>query len=483
MKNVILLTLLVISIHAFAQGPGPATNQQKSFYNSICKFQQKREEAELRLSGFEIKRDLIAIRNPRSLIRMPTVQLYDSIYGWTWDATLSEWLTDFRFIDITYDNRHNMTSATGQVWNGSTWDNFEQQIYEYDAADNQIAEIYKQWYGNAWWNSLWITRDYDIHNHVTSETFLDGSGNGWVNYLQRIFNYDNQGNLLSDIFKNWSIDHWQNVFQDMYVYDADNRLTSETTQYWIGDIWKNRYYNTLNYDDNDSLILEVHQVWNTDVWENATQSMYVYDIDLHQTILTEQEWTGSRWDERYRYINTFNEGNKLSSLLTLFWNQEAWENNAQIVNDYDDNYNLVRETYYDWSGEEWIRNLQNSTVYDEHHFVSSLIQKAFLEDGMTISEGDSIVAFYHTITALEESIAKDPLVSVFPNPGYGSFIIQGEQIQAVNIFTAIGQKIYSIKPDEGSTYVDLIMDKPIAGMYMMQISDNGRWVTKQVIIQ
>ena len=69
-------------------------------------------------------------------------------------------------------------------------------------------------------------------------------------------------------------------------------------------------------------------------------------------------------------------------------------------------------------------------------------------------------------------------LSVFPNPSSGRFIVTGIEGATIEVFNALGSKIYSQRA-VASTRIIL----PDAGIYLMVVSKNGCTTTKKLIVR
>lgn len=69
-------------------------------------------------------------------------------------------------------------------------------------------------------------------------------------------------------------------------------------------------------------------------------------------------------------------------------------------------------------------------------------------------------------------------LSVFPNPSNGRFIVKGIEGATVEVFNALGSKMYSQRAT-ASTRIIL----PDAGIYLMVVSKNGSTATKKLIVR
>ena len=73
-------------------------------------------------------------------------------------------------------------------------------------------------------------------------------------------------------------------------------------------------------------------------------------------------------------------------------------------------------------------------------------------------------------------------ISVYPNPTYGYFFVEGPQIGIVRIFNASGQLVIEIENDDAER-VNVVCEGWNPGMYNIQIiSKEGQTITRKVSI-
>jgi hypothetical protein len=72
---------------------------------------------------------------------------------------------------------------------------------------------------------------------------------------------------------------------------------------------------------------------------------------------------------------------------------------------------------------------------------------------------------------------------ISPNPNNGAFTISNaSNLQNVNIYNALGQKVYSILNENVSPQIDVNISTMPNGMYTLQIESNGKWHTTKIIL-
>ncbi|MGB0183444.1 MAG: MbnP family protein [Schleiferiaceae bacterium] len=81
------------------------------------------------------------------------------------------------------------------------------------------------------------------------------------------------------------------------------------------------------------------------------------------------------------------------------------------------------------------------------------------------------------VALVQKELAFEDL-SVFPNPSNGRFIVTGIEGATIEVFNALGSKMYSLRAT-ASTRIIL----PDAGIYLMVVSKNGSTTTKKLIVR
>lgn len=87
--------------------------------------------------------------------------------------------------------------------------------------------------------------------------------------------------------------------------------------------------------------------------------------------------------------------------------------------------------------------------------------------------------FKYSLEGLEEFDAKE--VNIYPNPTNGILNIKAENINRVEIFNLVGQKIYNVDLNRDEFSID--MNQYGNGLYLVRISANGVETTKRVVVE
>jgi hypothetical protein len=443
MKKALLFTILALSINAFAQSKRPASNMQHTASKSFENVQGRLEEGGWKTSGIYIEMKSgpafkHQIPNQRDLI-----QILDSMYMWTWDTLYIQWKNNFKYIDIIYNLKNNLTSYTRQSLNGSAWENVSKYTFTYDANNNNTSELQQSWDGSA-----------------------------WVNYLQYIFTYDANNNNTSWLWQIWGGSAWVNYRQYTYTYDANYNETNVLSQNWDGSAWVNYYQLIYTYESNNNLTSSLQQVWDSGAWWNLFKGTYLYDANNNLTSYFQQTWYGSDWVNKVQEIHSYDANNNKTSVLSQNWVYGAWVNSFQGTYLYDANNNLTSYLQQTWYGSDWVNWFQDIYTYDANNFTKSETWKYWNITGTKIERGDSIYCYFHTIIGLNDLMIQEGHITVYPNPNHGQFTISSNSnISSIEIYNLLGVPIYSDFTNNRQTSKEIDLSNSPRGIYFIKIYD------------
>ena len=448
MKKTLLIAILALSINALAQSKHPTSrlneNVQDRMHNKGMKISNLNSEMIL---GKTVKS---RPNSPQDLI-----QIYDSIYYWAWDTINMGWIIDAKTINMVYDAKNNMTSNLGQYWDGSVWVNSHQYTYTYDAKNNQTNFIYAYWDGSAWINSYQYTYAYDADNNLTNRLTQGWNGSVWLNSYQYTYTYDANNNLTIELFQIWENSAWGNHYQNIYSYNANNKITNGLFQTWTGGAWVNSFYDTYTYDASNNMTSGLTQTWNGSAWENSGQFTCTYDAK-----------------------------NDLTKELVQNWNGNAWENSEQYIYTYDANDNMTSQLNQGWNGSNWVNKQQYTTTSDANHFEKSYVFKYWNSTGIKVSSGDSSYNYYHTVLGINNLMAHEGSITVYPNPASTKISITTSAITTksqLSIMNLSGQQLITRQITEPKTQLD-ISTLP-SGVYFVRLTNDrtvetGKFIKK-----
>jgi len=260
-------------------------------------------------------------------------------------------------------------------------------------------------------------------------------------------------------------------------------MTSELGQSWNGSAWVNSKQSTYTYDANNNRTSELYQIWNGGGWLNHSQYFYTYDANNNITNELDQSWNGSAWVNSYQYFYTYDANNNMTSELGQSWNGNAWVNSSQYTYTYDANNNITSLFGQSWNGSVWVNSYQYTSTYDSNNFAKSDSYKQWNSAGTEVTWGDSTYYYFHTVAGINDLMAQNVSITVFPNPASDNITIETlwksvcqRQIEILNIH---GQSIKSINAKENHITIDI--SDFSSGVYIIKAkTDEGIAIRKFV---
>lgn len=448
MKKTLLFAILALSINALAQSKHP------TFWSNE-NVQDRMHNSGMKISNLHSEMNLGKIIKPQPLKPQDLIQIVDSVYQWQWDTISVGWIIGYKIINIVYDAKHNMTSSTGQSWNGSAWENSDKSTSTYDANNNETSNLYQEW-----------------------------NGSNWVDVFKYTSTYDAKNNLTKELDQRWNDSDWINTYQYTYTYDANNNRTSLIFQYWNGSDWVNSGKHTYSYDANNNMTSELHQRWNGSDWVNSDQDTFTYDANNNLTSDLMQDWDDGSWENSMQYTYTYDAKNNLTKELDQSWNGSDWENYEQSTITYDANNNQTSQLYQSWNGSNWVNVWQYEGAYDANNFEKSHTYKNWNAAGTKIESGDSSYSFYHTVLGINGLMAQNGNLTVYPNPASTQITIEicalPTQSQ-LSISNLNGQQLITRQITSPKTQVD-ISSLP-SGVYFVRLTSDKTVATGKIIKQ
>lgn len=349
----------------------------------------------------------------------------DSIYFWAWDTTNSSWKLNTKDVDMTHDANNNTLSETEKYWNDTSWINTNKFIYTYDANNNQTSELQQNWDSSGnWGDAFKYTYTYDSYNNQTGALFQSWSGSAWTNFRKYTYTYDANNNEIHELYQDGNGSPWTNYSQITYTYDGNNNLTNSVSQMWSGSNWVNSEQTNNTYNSGNNLTGSITQSWDGANWTDSTYSnSYVYDASNNNTSYKTQTWDGNAWVDYSLYIS----------------------------------------------------------IYDANNLERGNSTKFFDSTGIVI-DGDSIYAYYNTVTAIKQLTKQEAGITIYPNPSNAVFNLQmnnAENIQ-VKVYNIIGKCVYQNNCNSSNSQIDLTSQPN--GVYFVSIQTKEGTVNKKIIV-
>lgn len=214
-----------------------------------------------------------------------------------------------------------------RTWLNNMWNNSQQYVYTYDAANVMTSSVLQIWAANKWEDHLptqlvYDANDniievnslvqrfkftYDIYDNVTgmTEELYLMSTQSWRNNRQFSYTYA-AGKLESTIEREWIASAWKDIKKISHVYNAHNDIAAKTEQHWTGSGWINIRQNAYAYDVQHLVTSDTLKEWNVSDWNPEVLTSYAYNSFEQLTEMKEQQWTAGSWthaegDEWYRF--------------------------------------------------------------------------------------------------------------------------------------------------------------------------------------
>ncbi len=455
MKNALLIAILALSVNAIAQINRPMTGMQHPSFistESIIGINAD-EKGTISRENSRFHQEQIRMAHGTRNQRSP-IQLFDSVYLWQLDTLTMGWEKYSRTIGIVYDASNNLTSYSGQYWNGSTWVNSRKGNMTHDARNNLILELEQEWNGSA-----------------------------WVNTYQYVYTYDAGNNRINEVYQHWVAGAWVNINQYTFTYDVNNNLTTELHQEWSGSAWVNFRQYSDTYDASNNPLLTLEESWNGSAWLNYNQLTYTYDAGQNLTNELHRHWDGSSWVNSYQYTFTYVSGHNPTIELSQTWTSGVWVNSWKSTNTYDASNNLTRELYQNWNGSAWENDMIYNYSYDANNFMKSYSRKMWKYTGAIIS-GDSAYYYFHTVAGINDLLNVRKSISVYPNPCNGTFTLGSiSDIRSVEIFNTEGERVYSDFKFDGQTSKEVDLSGYRKGIYMIKLQGGKDFYYGKIVVQ
>ncbi|MFZ1675992.1 MAG: T9SS type A sorting domain-containing protein [Saprospiraceae bacterium] len=487
MKTTLLFFILTFSISIFAQNNPVHPFPQDPKSNVFHKAPMRMHEADIKKNALHPDRDFAKEMERQTRELFTDIQVYDSIYLWQWDSFTTKWQLLTRVINILYNSDGLPTSYTYQNLDAGTWGNTNQFKIAYDANNNEISSTFKSWNGTFFENVFQDIYTYDANNNQTGDIYQLWTGTAWENSDGYFNTYDGNNSLITELSQSWNGSGWDNYDLYTYAYDANKNILSGTHQTWndVDLIWINSSRNIYTYDANNNKITDRSQYWNASNVEWTDTGLYTYTYNAGNYPINQlfQYWDGTKWVNYYNLIYTYNASEDLTNTLLQSWNISNWDNSARTTNTYNGNHQLIKSLYENWDG-AWINSTLSFNTYGESDFLESYSTRYFNVDGVIVTDGDSTLNFFHTITGINNVNTDDVSISVSPNPNNGQFTISSkDELRSINVYNLIGERLFSVDEASGQTSFEINLADYGKGIYLISMRDGKKIVNRKVVVQ
>ena len=216
----------------------------------------------------------------------------------------------------TYNANNDIILNVYQTWNGVSWENDYQIVYEYDVSNNLISKT-KQAYDSSsmtFYNDERSLYEYTSGN-LTKQTNQLHDGTNWETNEEIEFTYTN-GLVTFELYSNNFYGDWREEERITKTYDANNLLIEVYTEIYeetgIGIwTWEPLEKSTFTYSGTFATEI-VSQLWELSSWENFFRILNTYDSNNNLTVLTHQSYA-SGWNNVYKEEKSYSITSTLST--------------------------------------------------------------------------------------------------------------------------------------------------------------------------
>ncbi|KAF5031157.1 hypothetical protein DSECCO2_630650 [anaerobic digester metagenome] len=350
-------------------------------------------------------------------------------------------LSSFLIMTLMMSAQKIETSVYQKWTNDTVWQNWMQNVYEYDS--NFVKEIE--------WRLLWdsVATQWD----TTSKIRYVNNANGLPTQIIQTSRDSVTGHFTTDSSK------------FSFIYSVSDKYVTSQWQIKTGGVWINRLFTNYSYDANDFLVTKTTELYNLlqSAWENYYRFEYVNNPDG-----TVQSETIFRWDSvSDAWINdqttayTYNASQKPLTETIDFHSDGSIENTREYF--YDANNYLIKTQFSAYS-ELYVSNYTNNTSGLPVEIVNQ-----FLDDTVMVNFTRVINTYITSPNAIGEELSFS--FNVFPNPAGSVLNIKSAKPCSQLLISDLTGKIIYDKQISGSEYSINIESLP-AGMYLIVLKNS-----------
>ena len=233
---------------------------------------------------------------------LPLITLYQTWSGSTWENS-DQYLT-------TWDGNGNITEDIYQVWNGSSWDNSARWTYGYNGQGAPLWDLSQTW-NNGWEHVYQSLYEYDGAGNITSWTGQQWNGSSWDDNWRDLYAYSGS-DPIEYIYQEHDGQAWVNAFRETYTYPTAKAAglgdykwpETEIGFNWNGSGWDFSWRVDRTFYDMYHPHVAIYKDYNpgTSGWDNSWRDTYEYiqSTGVEDDIVLPQSFTLSN------YPNPFN---------------------------------------------------------------------------------------------------------------------------------------------------------------------------------
>lgn len=312
---------------------------------------------------------------------------------------------------------------------------FDRYIF-YDDNGNLIKIETHQYIDGEYVFVNYIEYSYNDLNQRITRTNYNNFGGSFELGGTYYYSYDDNGNMVY-----WELDFAGGIYQKCEItYNEDNNVIQE-----------------IGYDQDFS-----------GVFQNSWKIDYEYDNQGNRLSRTDSYWMGSFWSPTSTNRWTYDEyGNCIVHEVI---------NNGVVVEkseyNYDLNINIGNVVLFENpEGNFPVLPFMNNAVVSEKYYLENDVQQL-------VHAWDYIYSYEEINTTYVDE--NELSLICYPNPASSSFMIQSEDVENVEIYNMLGNKVFSGAVN-GSRYIDVT--EFANGIYIVKMFNDGKTSTGKLVVR
>ena len=351
-----------------------------------------------------------------------------------------------------------------------TWENYANDIYEYDGAGNMIVSVYR----------IWDDSSAQWQNHERSENTFDGNRNllsetvymwnevelQWYEHYRSVYTYTPDGKISECFDYHQTFDDTISLSgRSEYEYNADGNIERITNYWWNDDSAafamsaKQEY--AYDASGNNTQFVQYYRYDNA--WQPSYKNDLAFDGNGNETERIYSYWDQDHWVPQNRNVTDYNADNYPVERVSYWWDsvESTWNESQKSENSYDTNHNLVTQLSYTWTG-AWTLNWKTEVEFDTSVEFSELAMPLWYynmslrDNNKRVSEAsytkvtDGWKKTYETdydystftVTGIRQHIATP--FRIFPNPTQDILYVnpgRNNDLYTLELFNLAGKRI------------------------------------------
>lgn len=362
----------------------------------------------------------------------------------------------------TYDTSNNLILKEIENWNSTTnsWDINSREEYEFDTYNNQTINFYLSWNINLnqWDTLMGYKNEYTYNANGDILTNISSSYNSGVwTYEEKVINdYDSNGFLIATTYQSY-FGGWDNDFKEEYIVNTNGEWNEVNGFSWDGVNWFPDY-----------------KVINI-TWYSFT--------DFKLTGYVFQLYDGTNYINQEKFTGTYHTNSEALNELYETWNANAWENSSMTSYAYDSNNNTTEEHHNNWNGTAWELNygFNRSYTYDSDNNILTI--EIQMNDMGVWENYQKHLYVYNSISVPVKETSFTKNFNIYPNPFQGNLFVEvnGNDKIKISVYNMTGQSIFTETFTGSNISAAIDFSEFTKGIYMVQISNAEKVVTKKVV--